>query len=353
MHGNGWVGVDLFFVLSGFLITGILYDTLPDRYFFRNFHARRTLRIFPLYYAFVALLLVVSRFTHDNWYPGIWNVLTYTENLPLGLVRVTDAVWININHFWSLAVEEQFYVVWPLLVFVLGTRRRILIAAVSGVAFSFLSRVYWVNFTNMLQHEAVVYWWTPSCLDGLLAGALLAMVYRSVRWRARFLSAGPAVLGVGCLGLAAILFTQGTLDWEGKPFVSVVLPTLLAFTFSGLLLCCLRPKSLVQNVFGNAVLRFFGRYSYGLYMFHYTLGAAVGQPLRVHLLAEHRPKLFALLASAGASLALSVAAAWLSFRYFELPFLRLKDRFTNRSHRPRLGEEAAASRNSTAVIGTE
>ena len=352
LHGAGWVGVDLFFVLSGFLITGILYDTLDDRHFFRNFYARRTLRIFPLYYGFMALLLIITLFTHDRWYPGLWTVLTYTENLRPGGILVSYAWWININHVWSLAIEEQFYIVWPLLVFLLRTRRRIAVAAICGIAFSVLVRFSWVHFTDMTLHPSVVYSWTPARLDGLLSGSLLAVLTRT-SLRARLLRAGPLVLAAGAATLAPIWITQGDFEWAGKPLISVVLPLLLALTFSGLLLCCLRPRSHMRRAFANPVLRFFGRYSYGLYLFHYTLNNCITFPLRNSMHARGDSKLLAVLLPAAVTLAVSVAAAWLSFHYFELPFLRLKDRFTNRSPHPRLRELATAPIDDTSVIAAE
>jgi peptidoglycan/LPS O-acetylase OafA/YrhL len=341
MHGDGWIGVDLFFVLSGFLITGILYDTLSDPHFFRNFYARRTLRIFPLYYGFLLLLSIIMLFTGNHWYVGIWHLLTYTVSLPFNGPWLTDARWMNLNHVWSLAIEEQFYLVWPLLIYLLRTRRRIALAAIAGIIFSVAVRFFWVHFTNMETHPYIVYSWTPSRLDGLLSGALLALAVRG-RFRQLALKLAPPVLALGCLLMAAIFIRNGSLEWRGYPFISVVEPLLLAVTFGALLLCCLRPETTLQRVAGHPVLRFFGRYSYGLYLFHYTLATALLNPLRIALVAHHHSKLLALILPAVLTLALSIAAAWLSFRYFESPFLRLKGRFSAHSHRPRLDKRVAA-----------
>ena len=121
LFGAGWVGVDLFFVLSGFLITGILVDTAAQRNFFRNFYARRALRIFPLYYA----LLVVGFAVYPTFAPAIhadrdwrlfldgqWWFWSYLANIRLAAVGGAP---MNFGHLWSVAIEEQFYLVWPLL----------------------------------------------------------------------------------------------------------------------------------------------------------------------------------------------------------------------------------------------
>src|SRR5205823_1934832 len=132
----GWSGVDLFFVLSGFLITGILCDAKGRDGYFRNFFTRRILRIFPLYYGFLGVVfLLLPRVTpfgrhlaallhYQVWY---W---TYLLNVLISLRGWPPVA--DFNHFWLLAVEDQFYLVWPFVVYMLG--RRALLAACVGIA---------------------------------------------------------------------------------------------------------------------------------------------------------------------------------------------------------------------------
>ena len=180
LRGLGWVGVDLFFVLSGFLITGILFDTLQDPHYFRSFYMRRFLRIFPLYYGFLFFLLVLG-----HWGPGMhfeWNgrqyvLLTYLQNTGIWF-PVTDfhpGVWADLDHFWSLAVEEQFYVFWPLLVFLVRGRRRIiaLALALSGIALLLRIALYVHGSSPLL-----IFMLTPCRMDTLLVGGLAALVVR-------------------------------------------------------------------------------------------------------------------------------------------------------------------------------
>ena len=125
---SSWVGVDLFFVLSGFLITGILYDTRQATNFFRAFYGRRLLRIFPLYYGFIFLLGVLTIPLQIDWRSREWIYLLYLQNTHV-MKNVHSAAFspfITIDHLWSLAVEEQFYCVWPALVFFVKDRARLI-----------------------------------------------------------------------------------------------------------------------------------------------------------------------------------------------------------------------------------
>ena len=123
MFGWGWVGVDLFFVLSGFLITGILYDAKGCDGYFRNFYARRTLRIMPLYFGFLFFIMVLSRLG-CSFCPWI----SRDDAVSLGLyiynfrVGFTQHFLYGLHHFWSLGVEEHFYLLWPLAIWALRRR---------------------------------------------------------------------------------------------------------------------------------------------------------------------------------------------------------------------------------------
>lgn len=121
----GWIGVDLFFVLSGFLITGILLDTRGHRHYFRNFYARRTLRIFPLYYGVLFGALALTPLLHLHWQAGDVTHFLYVDNISVqfnpALTRVPPR--INLDVMWSLAVEEQFYLLWPAIILLIATRK--------------------------------------------------------------------------------------------------------------------------------------------------------------------------------------------------------------------------------------
>ena len=333
----GWIGVNLFFVLSGFLITGILYDTLPSRHFFRNFYARRVLRIFPLYYGFLLLLILITSLRGEHWTRAIFGYLTYTENLPLTGQALTDAYWVNINHFWSLAIEEQFYLVWPLLVFLLRTRRRISIAAAFGVLASLGIRIGLVLSGFTVSHPYAIYGWTPTSLDGLCLGAILAMAIRS-RFRRTVIAWSPLALLTCCVLLGIAWHLDPGFVVLGQPMFSTWGLTLLALTFTSLIAVCLKPGGFLEQFASAPALRFFGRYSYGLYVYHYTIGGLVISRLRPELLARFGSKALSIIIPGLIATGVSVAVAWCSFTFYESRFLRLKEYFHDSSRRRKLQE---------------
>ncbi|NNM89221.1 MAG: acyltransferase, partial [Phycisphaerae bacterium] len=190
VFGWGWVGVDLFFVLSGFLITGILYDCKGQESYFKNFYARRFLRIFPLYYGFLALFLlglIVYRFGFPQDFSGsavgraLWRyqpwLWTYTFNFRCALHGNTGLV---VSQFWTLSIEEQFYLFWPLTVFLLPRGKLIYACVGIGVG----SLVLRLIAAGAGASAMAIYTATPFQLDALATGSLLAMLVR-----------GPVALG--------------------------------------------------------------------------------------------------------------------------------------------------------------
>src|SRR5580693_7177583 len=174
---NGWMGVDLFFVLSGFLITGILLDTKQSGRYFENFYARRCLRIWPLYYSALLFMLVIVPLFRPSEAPAIfgarsspwWAYPLFLQNF---LIPIPTSAAGLLGVTWSLAVEEQFYLVWPLVVrFCTEAQLRRIATAVIFVSPAL--RFY------LVRHQVNIYSNTFCRLDGLMAGALLAIVIRS------------------------------------------------------------------------------------------------------------------------------------------------------------------------------
>jgi peptidoglycan/LPS O-acetylase OafA/YrhL len=322
-------GVDLFFVLSGFLITGILYDAKSTAHYFRDFYVRRSLRIFPLYYGVLALLFLVYPATtlpypaalalsgeHQTW---LW---TYGTNLYLSLTGGWSLPFVS--HFWSLAVEEHFYLVWPLVV-LLATRRALLRICVGASLFALSLRVF-------LAHggatDVVLTAFTPCRLDALCLGGFLAIALRTVGIERL---AGWAVPGVAT-GAMLVLATS---IWNalGGPGSWVVLPlrgTLVAITFGAALVLAIAagPSSWLRTALTSPLLRRLGTYSYGLYVFHGVIAYALQRPLISaaidDALGSHA---LAMTARAVVGAALSLGASALSYELYEKQFLRLKERF--------------------------
>src|SRR5215470_4037918 len=206
----GSYGVELFFILSGFLITGILYDARHKSNYFRNFYMRRVLRIFPLYYGVLALVFVVAPLIPLLRGPTLDYLLDrqawawlYSVNIYIAIQG--DWSFSYLEHLWSLCIEEHFYFIWPLAVFLLGRRPRTLLLASLGIALAaMLARVA----GSLLGLS----WWTtyvltPFRLDGLALGAFLAVMARQ--------PGGPETLVRGLPRVAAVAgaLLVGTFIW--------------------------------------------------------------------------------------------------------------------------------------------
>jgi peptidoglycan/LPS O-acetylase OafA/YrhL len=325
----GWCGVDVFFVLSGFLITGVLLDSKSSPDYFRNFYARRVLRIFPLYYGslFVVFLLRLVLPGAGVWglhdtllSPGslLWPGL-YLENF--AIVLHGSSVTGVTTHYWSLAVEEHFYLIWPLLVW-LATRRQIIILAFALAIFSMIARVL------LYRHGSdpdVVFGLTPLRMDGLAIGALASLAIRGrvgmdvlVRraWIAFIIAAGM---------LVAMLALRHTTHQSDPAIWIFAFPLVAILTAAGLLVG-MGPNP-VRRFLSLRALGWFGKYSFGLYVWHPIIGMILLHSQSA-LVTEASGKPAILLAAA-AALALDLAVAWLSYNLWEKRFLDLKRYFAS------------------------
>jgi peptidoglycan/LPS O-acetylase OafA/YrhL len=331
---SGWCGVDLFFVLSGFLITGILLDSKGAPHYFRNFYARRALRIFPLYYGLLAVVFLAGPMFQTLATPKFEALAQ--DQLPLWLYYSNlavawhndfyfDAEWIEFNHFWSLAIEEQFYLVWPAVILLCG-RRTLAAVCLTLIAVALLLRGAFVLDGD---HKWTVYALTPCRWDGLALGGLLALASRTPGWWAPL--ARPArILAVACFLLLIGLAAQGNgLEYD-KPSIQVFGYSLLVLFFGVLVILAVNApnSSIAGRVWSHPVFRFFGKYSYGLYVVHPNVMEHLARILPVEALAQWSgaPALGAL-SFVVASLCLSVALAWLSWHLYEKHFLKLKALF--------------------------
>ncbi len=267
---TGWIGVDLFFVLSGFLITGILLDTRQAPGYFRTFYSRRVLRIFPLYYASLIVLLYLLPHFASPVPPGapspgqIW-VWTYLSNVRAAVAGHWNATPMFTGHFWSLAVEEQFYLVWPLVVLLLpGPRlRTALLGLILGVA------VLRVGLMAAGVNPLAIYVLTPTRMDVLAIGAFVALAAREPGGLLQFRRWSPGVLALCAGGVAAIVLLSGNTSHDSAPMQAIGY-SLLGIGFGAGLVSTLgsRPDGLVQRIVTHRWLRYVGRRSYALYVVH-------------------------------------------------------------------------------------
>jgi len=317
----GWCGVDLFFVLSGFLITGILFDTRQQDNRFRNFYARRALRIFPLYYVTLALVAVVGTVwvSLDVWGTGNphWIAL-YATNIVMAING--PAAGGILGHYWSLAIEEHFYLVWPLFVF--ARSRRQLIAISSGVLLVALALRTYTVLSG--ARGDISYFLTPMRIDALAAGALVALAVRGKSDLSALLRPAFHVTTACGLLMLAIILSRRTLS-PYDPMMQSVGFTILALGFSALLIIGMACRP-VEAILSMRILRWFGKYSYGIYVLHPVVNIMAFHP-------ETRTSL-GISGSAATSMYIAVifcAVLWisvLSYRYLERPFLTLKSHFS-------------------------
>ncbi len=337
VFGTGWSGVDLFFVLSGFLITGILYDAKSSNSYFRTFYARRVLRIFPLYYVFLLFVLFVLPHLHplntpvaqvaelrdtQFWY---W---TYLVNVGSAFTRLHTEIPLVHSQFWSLAVEEQFYLVWPLVVLLLARRQLMGLCAVLVVAAFVIRIVFTHYFTgNGLQGNAA-HVLLPARMDTLALGAFFALAARGPAGELqRYARYAPVVAGVALAVILALFFSQGGLMAFNRK-VEVIGYSALALLFVALLASSVSsvPGGALRRLFSSPMLTFLGRYAYGLYVIHlliaFELVARVGK-LELARTAGGSQIPFNLAFSFTAT-GLSVVLAWLIWHLFEKQVLKLK-----------------------------
>ena len=267
---EGWAGVDLFFVLSGFLISTILLDTRKADNYFKVFYARRALRIFPLYYLvfFVAVWIEPGHISHRA---EIWFLLNLS-NWPTAFGAVLIA---SLMHFWSLAIEEQFYLVWPSMLrwFSLRTMAYVCIATIIGLC---AVRNLPIILRANLRWPELIYRFTPLRVDTLCGGALLAM---TVKYRPKLIENRWLLRSIFVISFITIVAC-------GRSYTG---PLVIRFGYTALVLCgtslialALFPDGWTSRLFANRGLRAMGKYSYSFYLIH---------PFIVSYIFLHSPRL--------------------------------------------------------------
>src|SRR5215468_3791602 len=250
----GSYGVELFFILSGFLITGILYDARNEPHYFRNFYMRRVLRIFPLYYGVLALVFFVAPLipmlrghTLDYLVDRQWWAWLYGVNVYIALKG--DWSFSYLEHLWSLCIEEHFYFFWPVAVYLMARRPRLLIVASLSIAFAAMA-------ARLAGSMMGLSWWTtyvltPFRLDGLALGAFLAVAARQPGGVDRLIRALPWVAAIAAASLVATFGWTRLVSRESMEFVLPVRASLIQ-----VLLGCLLVWALVAPQ-RSSVSRFF------------------------------------------------------------------------------------------------
>ncbi len=300
----GWLGVDLFFVLSGFLITGVLLRTRQDVRYLSNFYWRRALRILPLYFL---VLLVIGL-----CYVSAGQFVLLSAFFLANLVSLFG-VPLVYGPLWSLAVEEHFYLFWPWVVRALTPRHLTWLALTIALSQPLVRGLGFITKTD-------IYYFTWFRLDGLAWGAWLACLF--------FLSDQPRQVGrkvaIFALGVAMLLLVSaipfGLLSRQ-RLIGAMFLFSVAQLVFLGLLAAALASQGkAAAGILRLVWLRKCGVWSYGLYLIHLMLLQAFDWVARQNEWIVRRPAYYLL--RAGVALPVAFLVARFSFQYFESPILR-------------------------------
>ena len=308
----GFMGVDIFFVLSGFLITSLLMKdrSTNQKNLFKRFYRRRALRLLPALYALLIADFFVSRwenFPGDIQWRTTWHAILFLNNW--NIVNNFGEAQNDLGHLWSLGIEEQFYLIWPLTIWLLAKLKipsKMMIPLIL-----FASLVVMVHRTSLWNDGTswiILYIRTDTRLDSLLIGAMFAYVYRHFQVPSKILNS------VATLSLMGLVYIKYVLD--KSPFIFEMGWTIIALLAGFIILSVAEGVFFVQKVFTWRPLTMIGKVSYGLYLWHMPIFLLFGR----HVTSGSRP-LRLLIGIIIASVVTS-----LSWFFIEKPFLNLKNR---------------------------
>jgi peptidoglycan/LPS O-acetylase OafA/YrhL len=268
----GWLGVDLFFVLSGFLITNILIAGQNNPGFLKKFFFRRILRIFPLYYFVLIVFLLIcpsfgfykielNYFVKNQWW--LWS---YLQNWLFSFYLTEDAK--ILTHFWSLAVEEQFYIIWPFVIILIKSPKRLFFLMLSLLLLVIITRsIIWLNKIEELNYTTL---YTFTRIDGICIGSMIALL---MKFKPKFIENNFTIIVLGLAVLNFMFYFLNQQNKQGYPYFAFIGYTTFCAMFGLLLheIVTTKNSSFVNRVFSLRPLRFFGKISYGFYIFHWPV----------------------------------------------------------------------------------
>lgn len=327
----GWLGVDLFFVLSGFLITDILLKSRDNKFYFRNFYIRRVLRIFPLYYLVLFLFFSLSPILFKQ--KGAETVFSYYQNNSAWfwtyfqnwlMVKKGPPPVPFLSHFWSLAIEEQFYLFWPIMIFFIKkceTIKKIILALITIAVLTRFS--VWVVYPHEVEK---FYCNTFTRMDSLLMGCFLAVhLKQGKEIPTKFIQ----MIIAGFIALVIVsLLLFGNLRQDNMLFPTIGYSLTAAFFTSIVYLFLKYENRIIGWVKHLNVLRFAGKISYGMYVYHIPIYLILSNLLSRAFISSSslsivdKPLFVSIL-----SVLLTVIASTISFYVVERPILNLKKHF--------------------------
>jgi peptidoglycan/LPS O-acetylase OafA/YrhL len=328
----GWLGVDLFFVLSGFLITQILLQTFNSKNYLSIFYIKRALRIFPLYYAaLIVFLLILPTTLKDT------SIIDYYTSNQLWLwVFLQNWLYIFkqpsgfglLNHFWSLAVEEQFYLLWPILVLLIKKPKHLLIFIAFILILVIALRLYvWIERIENLHYYNL---YTFSRIDGICIGCMVALVQKINK---QFLSKSDTWIVLIFALLNFLFYFINKFSRFSFPFLAMIGYTTFAMIF-GLLVNIGTTESShwITRIFNNCFLRFFGKISFGLYVIHWPVYILMREKVSTWM-NIYSPLNAEIIISTLLTM-IAIILSLISYYTFEKRFLSIKQVFSNKMSNP-------------------
>jgi peptidoglycan/LPS O-acetylase OafA/YrhL len=323
-YSFGWIGLDMFFVLSGFLITDILLKTLEGKNYLRNFYVRRVLRIFPLYYLSLIIFLLVLPALHIEL-----GLKYYTDNQAWLWGYMQNWLFIfknpesnTLNHLWSLAVEEHFYLLWPLIILIIRKPRHLLVFIVLLLALVVSARI-WIWYKH-IPGFAYYNLYAFTRIDGICMGCMVAILLRVNKF---FIKKYLYAIVLFLAAINLLFFLINRQNQFSLPYLGFAGYTTVAALFGLLVNQIISNETIVINNFFNiSLLRFIGKISYSFYIFHWPVYLLITPYLSSWFGSFTSGRTTQFIVSTLATL-VALAVGWLSFNYFEKYFLKLKAKF--------------------------
>jgi peptidoglycan/LPS O-acetylase OafA/YrhL len=316
MEEIAYFGIPMFFVLSGYLIGGILFATRNREGFFRVYYGHRVLRILPVYYLSLLIIAGVDIFLRFPLDFHFWAYFLFIQNL-LPVTQGQSGPLLTI-HFWTLATEEQFYLLWPLAVWFFPQRRRLCVIAGALILLIFGIRStasYFVSSPRILEY------WSVARVDGILLGVLLALVINywmvvKIKPYAKWI----ALFGILVVALWASWRGQ---QWPGSFAGAELLIPWINFSAVAIVIAVMEEGSWLNRVCSQTWLCWFGKRSYSLYIFHLIYARMFVRSF-TPILSRRIPHTWAVLVSTAIAFSLTVLLSMLSYWLIEKPALRVR-----------------------------
>ena len=319
----GWAGVSVFFVISGFLITTILLKTKEREHYFKNFYIRRSLRIFPIYYALI-IVFTILYLMRDKVFPSdFMYFMTYTQNVLWVFTDYQSDLSPFLAHTWSLAIEEQFYLLWPFIIFSFRNSNLIkvsLILILGAVLFrvvcSYLERSYYIVLL-------------PYHMDLLIMGGVLALIKSGLTSRiASFFTKYAFLIGlIGCVVCIGVLgyinndtlngyqYLDKSHNYIKNPITANIF-FFIGLVSIGLINLCISQKNAINTFLSNKIFLHLGKISYGLYLYHWPIYLIFRKVI-------HSQFLLLIVC-----FLVTYIISFISYKLFETYFINLKDKYS-------------------------